>query len=93
MTPAVMAIVISGLALAVALGVVFGVDVTALVLLALIVAVGSVAVSVARKARAGSVRPAVCPSCEGFNSPNAPYCKHCGTHLPRDNRGRGLAPR
>ena len=81
MTPVVTAIVVGGLLLAVALGVVFGLDVTALILLALIAAVGVLAVSLARKARAGVIQPAVCPSCKGFNSPNAPYCKHCGTHL------------
>ncbi|MDQ5816175.1 MAG: hypothetical protein M3516_07780 [Actinomycetota bacterium] len=87
MTRAVAAIVILGLALSIALGAAFGVDATALILLALIAAFGALAVSVARKARAGTVRPAVCPSCEGFNSPNAPYCKHCGTHLVRDRDG------
>lgn len=85
MTRAVAAIVISGLALTVALGAAFGVDTTALILLALIAAFGALAVSISRKARAGTVRPAICPTCEGFNSPNAPYCKHCGTHLSRDH--------
>ena len=85
MTRAVGAIVISGLALTIALGVAFGVDATALILLGLIVAFGALAVAVSRKARAGAVKPAVCPACQGFNSPNAPYCKHCGTHLARDH--------
>ena len=84
MTPVVTAIVILGLALTVALGIVFGLDTTGLILLGLIAACGALAVSIARKARAGTVQPDVCPSCRGFNSPNAPYCKHCGTHLVRD---------
>jgi hypothetical protein len=74
-----------------ALGVVFGLDATGLILLALIAAVGLLAVTLARKARAGVVQPDVCPACEGFNSPNAPYCKHCGTHLVRD-RASSMSP-
>ena len=91
MTPAVTAIVVAGLLLAIALGAVFGLDVTGLLLLALIAAVGVLAVSLARKARAGVIQPDLCPSCKGFNSPNAPYCKHCGTHLVRD-RGSSMSP-
>jgi hypothetical protein len=90
MTPVVTAIVIAGLLLAVALGAVFGLDVMGLILLALIAAVGVLAVSLARKARAGAIQPELCPSCKGFNSPNAPYCKHCGTHLVRE-RGSSVA--
>ena len=67
MTPAVTAIVVGGLLLAIALGVVFGVDATALILLALTAAVGLLAISIARKARAGVIQPEVCPSCKGFN--------------------------
>ena len=89
MTPAVTAIVVGGLLLAIALGVVFGVDAIALILLALTAAVGVLAITLARKARAGVIQPALCPSCKGFNSPNAPYCKHCGTHLVR---GPSMSP-
>lgn len=92
MTPAVTAIVVAGLLLAIALGVAFGLDATGWILLALIAAFGVLAVSLARKARAGAVQPDICPSCGGFNSPNAPYCKHCGTHLARDGSSSSPPP-
>ena len=31
--------------------------------------------------RSRRVEPAVCPSCGGVVSPNAPYCKHCKAPL------------
>ena len=65
MTPAVTAIVVAGLLLAIALGAAFGLDATGLILLALIGVFGVLAVSLARKARAGTVQPDICPSCGG----------------------------
>ncbi|MGH2787586.1 MAG: hypothetical protein ACRDJV_06705 [Actinomycetota bacterium] len=55
-----------------------GVDAAAAVLIALIAALGVMAVAVARKAGSGAVEPARCRKCGGLNSPTAPLCKHCG---------------
>jgi ribosomal protein L40E len=81
-TAATVAIVVAGF---VAVGVAAatgGVDIAAAVILVLIAALGALAVVVARKARAGEVKPATCRACGGLNSPNAPTCKHCGAALP-----------
>lgn len=78
MTRIVAAIVILGLAMAVALAVRIGLDITALIILAVLVAVGAAAIRVAQRSEVGATRPAVCEGCGGLMSPNAPYCKHCG---------------
>jgi ribosomal protein L40E len=74
-------IVAVGLALAVALAIVRGLDAVALVILCVMTALGALAVAVARKARSGGVQPARCRDCGGLNSPSAPYCARCGTRL------------
>lgn len=81
MTSAVAALVILGIAVAVGLGIAGGFDTTAVIILALMVALGLLAVAVANRARLGKVGPAHCPDCGGVVSPNAPYCKHCGSNL------------
>jgi hypothetical protein len=58
-----------------------GVDVIAVILIALIVALGTLSVVVAGKSRSGAVRPASCGECGSLNSSTAPYCKHCGAKL------------
>ena len=83
MKQATIAVVLLGLALAVALAVSRGLDRTGAVMLVLLVVVGVLAVGVARKAGRGAVAPAQCPECHGLVSPNAPYCKHCGAGLER----------
>ncbi|MFN2489788.1 MAG: hypothetical protein ABR529_08650 [Actinomycetota bacterium] len=55
-----------------------GIDVVALVIIVLTVALGALGIAVARKAGRGAVAPARCAECDGLVSPNAPYCKHCG---------------
>lgn len=81
MSAATVGIVVAGF-LAVGLAAVAGgVDATALILIALIVALGTLAVAVARRARSGTVEPATCPACGGLNSASAPHCKHCGADL------------
>ena len=81
MTRAVAALVAASVVVVVAAAVTAGIDRYSAVMLALIVAVGALAVVVARKFAAGSVRPVVCPDCGGMLSPHAPYCKHCGARL------------
>ncbi|HEU4480328.1 MAG TPA: hypothetical protein VFS18_00460 [Actinomycetota bacterium] len=81
MTASTIAIVVAGIVASVLAGIALGMDVTALVILALIVGCGLVAVRVALKARAGDAGPVQCPHCSGLLSPNAPYCKHCGMDL------------
>lgn len=81
MTRAVASFVAVALALVVAAGVAAGFDSYAVVVLALILAVGLLAVAVARKSGTGEVRPARCRECGGLLSPEAPYCKHCGARL------------
>jgi hypothetical protein len=72
-------IVVVGVALAAAVGIVGGFDTTALIYFALIIALGTLAIAVARKSKTGEVGPRPCTDCGGLNSPNAPYCKHCGS--------------
>ena len=79
MSAAVTVLVALGVALALALGARAGLDVLGAVLLAAIVAFGALVVAVARRARGGRVMPARCSECDGLVSPNAPYCKHCGS--------------
>ena len=76
------AIVVLGLAVAIATGIAFGFDARAVVYLALMVAVGLLAIGVAARAEKRSVGPARCVRCDGLISPNAPFCKHCGADQP-----------
>lgn len=70
-------IVGAGIAMSLLFGLALGLDVTALVILVSIVAVGAMAVAAAGKARRREAGPARCERCGGLISPNAPYCKHC----------------
>lgn len=63
---------------AVVLGVGVGLDVAALSILATLIALGVLAIVIARKSENDTIGPATCPACGGLMSPNAPYCKHCG---------------
>jgi hypothetical protein len=64
---------------AIVLGIGVGLDIAALSILATMIALGILAIVVARKSETGAVGPATCSACGGLMSPNAPYCKHCGT--------------
>jgi hypothetical protein len=72
------AIVVAGIGLSVVVGIGRGLDATSIVMLFLIVAVGAIAIGVARKSRSGAVSPGRCERCGGLISASAPYCKHCG---------------
>lgn len=63
---------------AVVLGVGIGFDAAAVAILVTLVALGILAIVVARRSEAGATGPATCSSCGGLMSPTAPYCKHCG---------------
>ena len=63
---------------AIVLGIAVGFDVAALSILVTLIAVGVLAVVVARKSETDAIGPATCAACGGLMSPNAPYCKHCG---------------
>jgi hypothetical protein len=64
---------------AVALGIGVGLDVAAISILISMVALGVLAIVIARKSDSGeAIGPATCEECGGLISPNAPYCKHCG---------------
>jgi hypothetical protein len=76
--PLFIAVIVAGIALAVALGFSRGFDAYAIVILVLIVAVGVLAIATLNRWSAGSVTPGRCEECGGLISPNAPYCKHCG---------------
>ena len=78
MSNAVAAFVLVSIAVVVFLGAALGMGPVAAILLGLIVALGALAIAVARKAQSGEVEPARCRSCGGLMSPNAPSCKHCG---------------
>ncbi|MDQ4058873.1 MAG: zinc ribbon domain-containing protein [Actinomycetota bacterium] len=81
MSVAVTVVVGIGIALTVSVGLVAGLDAYAAVVLGLILAFGWLAISVARRSGGRTIAPADCPECGGIGSPNAPYCKHCGTRL------------
>lgn len=72
-------IVFAGILLALVLGIAKGFDATSLTILVLIVVVGAASVAVADRSERGTVAPAQCDACGGVLSPNAPFCKHCGT--------------
>jgi hypothetical protein len=76
----VTALVLAGIALPVLAGVRVGLNATSTLLLVLVVALGVLAVAVARRSSTESAAPAHCPRCNGLVSPHAPYCKHCGAH-------------
>ena len=82
------AIVVLGLAVAIATGIAFGFDARSLIYLGLMMAVGVLAIGVAARTDKRTVGPATCVQCEGLISPNAPYCKHCGADQP----GSGPSP-
>ncbi len=74
-------VVLAGMALTAALAVRAGVDTRGAVTLAFILSFGVLAIAAIRKVSTGTVEPFGCPDCKGLNSPNAPYCKHCGVHF------------
>ena len=82
MKRAAIAIVVLGLAVALATGFTFGFDSRALVYLGLMAGVGVLAIGVASRTDRRTVGPAYCVQCDGVISPNAPYCKHCGADQP-----------
>ena len=71
-------IAVAGVALTIAVGAAAGFGVVTSILLALILACGSLVIAIARKSRTGAVGPKTCERCGGLISPNAPFCKHCG---------------
>lgn len=78
---AAVAVVVLGLTVAISTGLNYGFDSTAVIYLALMVAVGGLAIAIAGRSERRSVGPARCPECDGLVSPNAPYCKHCNATL------------
>lgn len=81
MTRIVAGIVLAGLVMALLLGYRIGFDVTAVIILTILVAVGAAAIVVARRSEMGGPGPVTCAACGGLVSPNAPYCKHCGQNV------------
>jgi hypothetical protein len=79
----VTAIVVAGVTLAIVTGISRGFSATSAIILALIVAFGTLGIAVAGRAGSGKVSPTRCEECGGLMSPNAPYCKHCGTRVRR----------
>jgi len=83
MRTAVIVIVVLGFGLTGALALIRGLDLAGAIIFASVIATGTLAIAIARKAGGGSVAPAECRACGGLVSPNAPYCKHCGADLVR----------
>lgn len=81
MSKTVTAFVAAAVLFAIALGVAGGLDAQGMTILFLVIAMGVLAVVVARRAEGGFVDPATCTNCGGLVSPNAPYCKHCGAQM------------
>jgi uncharacterized protein YacL len=73
---AVVALVVSAIVLMLVAGLSFGFDPLAVAIFGLVVALGALAVAVARKK--DEIAPTFCRECHRVMSPNAPYCKHCG---------------
>jgi hypothetical protein len=94
MTGAVAAIVGSGLALAVALGIRAGLDALAVVILVGMAGLGILAVAAARRMAARRVGPVQCGRCAGLVSLGSPLCTHCGAPAPTGAKpGSKAAPR
>ena len=74
-------VVLLGFAAVAALAVANGIDAAGVLIAAIVVAVGCVALAAGRKIKTGGVAPARCDACGGLVSPHAPYCKHCGASL------------
>ncbi len=81
MSKTVTVFVTAAVLFAIGLGVAGGLDVQGVTILMLVIAAGVLAVAVARRAEGGFVDPRTCENCGGLESPNAPYCKHCGATL------------
>ena len=73
------AIAAIGMGMVVSIMLAAGSGATTVFYVAPVVLLGVLVIAAAIKTRAGRVRPYECPNCEGLISPNAPYCKHCGT--------------
>jgi hypothetical protein len=91
MTGWVAAFVASGVLAAILLGLGLGFDVTALVYLAAIVAVGTLAIRIAARFSRGTITAAFCPHCGGTISPHAPTCKHCYADLTQQRDAAGAS--
>jgi hypothetical protein len=78
LTVGVVLIVLAGIALVVSVGARSGLDLYAVLVLGLILILGWLAITVARRSGRRSIRPNNCPECGGLASAAAPYCKHCG---------------
>ncbi len=79
----VVAIVVAGIAFALALTINGKVSTASVVTLVFLLAAGAFALGVARRSTSSSVGPAVCHECGGVISPHAPSCKHCGVAVSR----------
>ncbi|MGH2749339.1 MAG: hypothetical protein ACRDK3_00420 [Actinomycetota bacterium] len=91
MSTAVTVVVVVAVVFAVGVGLAAGLDAYAAVILVAILLFGWLALATARRSKSGGVAPALCPSCDGLVSPQAPYCKHCGRRLGFSSRRGGPA--
>lgn len=71
-------VVAAGLVGVAALAIGNGLDATGVLIGAIVVALGALALGATRKIKAGSVAPGECEACGGLVAHSAPYCKHCG---------------
>lgn len=70
-----------GLAGVAALAIANGLDPAGVVIAAIVLAVGVLALVAAQKTKSGAVAPRECDACGGLVARSAPYCKHCGARL------------
>ncbi len=84
----VVVLVLSGTAASLIAGLRAGVDLPAALILAGIASFAAVSIALVRRTKRGAARPRLCQECEGLVSYSAPYCKHCGARLPRENAAR-----
>ena len=78
MTKVVVALVVLGLSVSLAIGLARGFDTTAIVIFVFLIGVGALSIAASARFGAGGITPGRCSECGGLISPNAPYCKHCG---------------
>ena len=82
MNKIIVGVVVAGIVYTTALALTGNLDLYAGIVFALVVATGFLAIAIVRRSTSGMTAPVQCTECGGLLSPNAPYCKHCGT--PRE---------
>ena len=81
MSVVAVAIIVSGVLVAGALGFAAGFDPVGIVIFSFILLFAALGLAAVAKFRSRSVSPVPCRGCGKAISPNAPFCKHCGASV------------